>query len=56
MSRYHLVMAALRRTARADVPAALLIAECRSALETATAYAHAHFEDPPEIRDWIWTD
>ena len=24
--------------------------------ESATAYAHAHFEDPPKIANWIWTD
>jgi hypothetical protein len=28
----------------------------RAALDSTTAYAHAHFEDPPDIRDWIWTD
>ena len=24
--------------------------------ESATAYAHAHFEDPPKIANWIWAD
>ncbi|HEY2907473.1 MAG TPA: phosphoketolase family protein, partial [Vicinamibacterales bacterium] len=56
MSRYHLAMAALRRAPRPDVPADALVAQCRSAIESATAYAHTHFEDPPDIRDWKWTD
>jgi len=56
MSRYHLAMAALRRAPRRDVPAEALTANCRSAIEAATAYAHTHFEDPPDIRDWVWTD
>jgi xylulose-5-phosphate/fructose-6-phosphate phosphoketolase len=56
MSRYHLAMMALRRARRADLPTADLIAECRSAIESATAYAHTHFEDPPDIRDWVWSD
>lgn len=55
MSRYHLAMAALHRARRDDIPADALIEQCRSSLESATAYAHQHFEDPPEIRDWIWT-
>jgi xylulose-5-phosphate/fructose-6-phosphate phosphoketolase len=56
MSRYHLAMAAVRRAGRPDVPADALIAQCRTAIEAATAYAHMHFEDPPDIRDWQWTD
>jgi xylulose-5-phosphate/fructose-6-phosphate phosphoketolase len=56
MSRYHLAIAALHWTTRGDLPSDALAASCRSALEAATAYAHAHFEDPPEIRDWTWTD
>jgi len=55
MSRYHLAILALNRSHRPDL-ADHLIPRCRAALESATAYAHAHFEDPPEIRDWIWTD
>jgi phosphoketolase len=33
-----------------------LIAECESRIEQSVAYAHDHLEDPPEIRDWVWTD
>jgi len=34
--------------------AATLTADCRAAIEHAAAHARAHFEDPPEIRDWVW--
>jgi xylulose-5-phosphate/fructose-6-phosphate phosphoketolase len=34
--------------------AAALTAECRVAIEQAATYAREHFEDPPEIRDWVW--
>ena len=27
-----------------------------SNIESATAYGHAHFEDPPKIANWIWVD
>jgi xylulose-5-phosphate/fructose-6-phosphate phosphoketolase len=56
ISRYHIAMAALQRANRPDIATSVLIDRCRSALDSATAYAHAHFEDPQEIRDWIWDD
>jgi xylulose-5-phosphate/fructose-6-phosphate phosphoketolase len=56
VSRYHLAMAALQRANRADIPNSVLIERCRAALDSATAYAHEHFEDPPDIRDWVWSD
>ncbi len=55
MSRYHLCIEALRRTSRAGARATALTAECRAAIEHAAAYAREHFEDPPEIRDWVWS-
>jgi xylulose-5-phosphate/fructose-6-phosphate phosphoketolase len=55
MSRYHLCIEALRRTSRIGDRAATLIADCRAAIDQAAAYARAHFEDPPEIRDWVWS-
>jgi xylulose-5-phosphate/fructose-6-phosphate phosphoketolase len=33
-----------------------LLAECEARIAEATAYAHEHFEDQPEIRDRVWTD
>jgi xylulose-5-phosphate/fructose-6-phosphate phosphoketolase len=56
VSRYHLAMAALERANRADIPNSILIERCRAALDSATAYAHEHFEDPPDICDWVWSD
>jgi xylulose-5-phosphate/fructose-6-phosphate phosphoketolase len=54
MSRYHLCIEALRRTSRLGAGAPTLAVECRAAIEQAAEYARAHFEDPPEIRDWEW--
>ena len=54
MSRYHLCIEALRRTSRMGPGAAALTADCRAAIARAAAYAREHFEDPPDIRDWVW--
>jgi xylulose-5-phosphate/fructose-6-phosphate phosphoketolase len=56
MSRYHLCMEALRRVPRMRERTAMLTAECEAVLEKASAYSREHFEDPPEIRDWVWTE
>ncbi len=55
MSRYHLCIEALRRTPRAAHVASTLIDECTVMIERSRAYAREHFEDLPEIRDWVWT-
>jgi xylulose-5-phosphate/fructose-6-phosphate phosphoketolase len=55
MSRYHLTLEALRRMPR-RLPGADDLAElCNRQLEAHAAYIREHFEDLPEIRDWIWT-
>jgi xylulose-5-phosphate/fructose-6-phosphate phosphoketolase len=55
MSRFHLVMEALRR-ARARPPEAdALQQECEAMLAKHTVYVREHFEDMPEIRDWKFT-
>jgi xylulose-5-phosphate/fructose-6-phosphate phosphoketolase len=56
MSRYHLAMAALLRVTRFVDRAAPLIVRCQSEIDSAVQYARAHFEDRPDIRDWVWTD
>jgi xylulose-5-phosphate/fructose-6-phosphate phosphoketolase len=33
-----------------------LLAECEARIAAATTYAREHFEDEPEVRDWVWTD
>jgi xylulose-5-phosphate/fructose-6-phosphate phosphoketolase len=56
MSRYHLCMEALRRTTRLGGRAQVLADECRQLIDAATTYSFAHFEDPPEIRNWTWAE
>ena len=54
MSRYHLGMEALRRS---DYPQAGPLMEwCQDMLAKHQTYTREHFEDMPEIRDWVWTD
>ncbi|MFK4299206.1 xylulose-5-phosphate/fructose-6-phosphate phosphoketolase [Arthrobacter sp. GAS37] len=55
MSRYHLVLEALRRVHRQVPGADELAGFCRSQLDAHTLYIREHFEDLPEIRDWVWT-
>ena len=56
MSRFHLAAEAIRRVPRLSQRAPQLIAECKSRIAESVAYAHDHLEDPPEVRDWVWTD
>jgi xylulose-5-phosphate/fructose-6-phosphate phosphoketolase len=56
MSRFHLAAEAIRQVPRLRERAPALIAECDARIAEATTYAHDHFEDQPEIRDWIWSD
>jgi xylulose-5-phosphate/fructose-6-phosphate phosphoketolase len=56
MSRFHLAADAIRYVPRLRNRASALIAECEARIEEANAYAHEHFEDQPEIRDWVWSD
>jgi xylulose-5-phosphate/fructose-6-phosphate phosphoketolase len=56
ISRYHLVIEALRRTRKVLPGADLLIDECADILKKHTAYVREHLEDMPEIRDWVWSE
>jgi xylulose-5-phosphate/fructose-6-phosphate phosphoketolase len=56
MSRFHLAAEAIRRVPRMQDRAPGLVAECDARIAEANAYAHQHFEDQPEIRDWVWSD
>jgi len=56
MSRFDLAAEAIRRVPRLRDRAPQLIAECKSRIAESVAYAHDHLEDPPEVRDWVWTD
>lgn len=54
MSRFHLAALALKRVPRFRQRADALIAELETDIQKAVAYSRAHFEDPPEIADWVW--
>jgi xylulose-5-phosphate/fructose-6-phosphate phosphoketolase len=54
MSRYHLVLNALRRARRIAPGAAALERHCEAQLVRHHAYIREHFEDMPEVRDWTW--
>jgi xylulose-5-phosphate/fructose-6-phosphate phosphoketolase len=56
MSRYHLVLNALRRARRLAPGAAELERHCEAMLVRHQAYIREHLEDMPEVRDWTWTD
>jgi xylulose-5-phosphate/fructose-6-phosphate phosphoketolase len=56
MSRYDLAAEAIRRSDRlSDARKADLRERCSSLIAEAVAYSRANFQDPPEIRDWVWT-
>jgi xylulose-5-phosphate/fructose-6-phosphate phosphoketolase len=54
MSRYHLVLEALRRARRAPAGAAELERHCNDMLAQHHDYVREHFEDMPEIAQWRW--
>jgi xylulose-5-phosphate/fructose-6-phosphate phosphoketolase len=54
ISRFHLVIEALRRAHRPPSNAATLVDECRAMLDKHAAYVLAHLEDLPEIQGWLW--
>ena len=56
MSRYHLAAEALRRTTHLFNRAPALIQTCEDLIVKAVNYSRLHLEDPPEIRDWVWTE
>jgi len=56
MSRYHLAIEALRRSPRLRGRASALIDACHGMIARATTYSQQHFEDLPEIQNWVWTD
>src|SRR6185437_13610789 len=54
MSRFHLCMEALRRSGYSQ--AGPLMKWCQDMLAKHQTYIREHFEDMPEVRDWVWTD
>ena len=56
VSRYHLVIEALHRSPRMPQGAGELLEYCRNMLAAHADYIREHFEDLPEVREWVWTD
>ncbi|HEU5376496.1 MAG TPA: phosphoketolase family protein [Ktedonobacteraceae bacterium] len=56
VSRYHLCILALQKVARFQQLAPTLIQECYEMLARHKSYIRTHFEDMPEVRDWVWSD
>ncbi len=56
VSRYHLCILALKSVERIRHLAQPLIQECNDILTHHHTYVRTHFEDMPEVRDWVWTD
>lgn len=54
MSRYHLVLEALRRSRRVPERGIDLARHCSEMLERHHDYIRENFEDMPEVRDWAW--
>ena len=54
MSRYHLVLEALRRSARVAERGEDLARHCRHMLDRHARYIVEHLEDMPEVRHWTW--
>jgi len=54
MSRFHLAAEAVRRALPDGERKQQLTNACRDEIARATAYAHEHFVDAPEISDWTW--
>ncbi len=54
MSRFHLCMEALARSDYAQ--AGPLTEWCQKMLVKHQTYTREHFEDMPEVRDWVWAD
>ncbi|OYD71287.1 phosphoketolase family protein [Rhodococcus sp. OK302] len=55
MSRYHLVIEALRRSKRRTAGASELVEFCRAQLDKHSRYIVEHLEDMPEIENWTWS-
>jgi xylulose-5-phosphate/fructose-6-phosphate phosphoketolase len=56
MSRYHLCKEALRRMPQSGEREQALIARCDEMLARHYHYVREHFEDMPEVRDWVWSN
>jgi xylulose-5-phosphate/fructose-6-phosphate phosphoketolase len=56
VSRYHLCQQAVRRARRRPDGVDGLLRHCDEMLAKHRVHVLEHFEDLPEVRDWVWTD
>jgi xylulose-5-phosphate/fructose-6-phosphate phosphoketolase len=56
MSRYHLCLEALRRSHRQPEGADALRLHAQQMLAAHEIHIATHFEDLPDVRDWVWSD
>ncbi|NLS18700.1 phosphoketolase family protein [Rhizobium sp. P40RR-XXII] len=56
ISRLHLCLDVLRYVPDLLVKSPELAVHCKSLLEEHDRYIREHFDDLPEIRDWVWSD
>ena len=56
ISRFQLAALALRYARPDDPHTRSLITECEQRVREAVHYTRTHLEDPPDIRDWTWSD
>ena len=54
MSRFHLAAEAIRRSPLKSTHGGA-IARLEAMVTNAVRYSRAELQDPPEIRDWVWT-
>jgi xylulose-5-phosphate/fructose-6-phosphate phosphoketolase len=54
ISRFHLAMEALRRSRRPPKDLEGNLRRCQAMLDKHHDYVREHFEDMPEVRDWVW--
>jgi xylulose-5-phosphate/fructose-6-phosphate phosphoketolase len=54
MSRFHLVVEAIKRSRRPVPGGDGMVEECRAMLTKHRGYVREHLEDMPEIRDFVW--
>jgi xylulose-5-phosphate/fructose-6-phosphate phosphoketolase len=56
VSRYHLAIEALRRVPKLGRKGERQIEHFEAKLDEHHLYIRDHFEDMPEIRDWVWSE
>jgi xylulose-5-phosphate/fructose-6-phosphate phosphoketolase len=54
MSRYDLALEVLRRSRRAVEGADRVASYCRDMLGRHHSYVAEHFDDLPEVKNWVW--